>query len=165
MIRRYLISTIYLLTALVFGILALIEESEVLEVVLEQVSFVISKNIIWLAPMFLFILFCGIALLFELSNKSMNKFLFVLHYFITLGGIIGFLVMLNQKTSLPHYSEYSVTGELQQIQEENYLQEYGMIACYILAGAQAIFLINILYTAFRKRRAENPVVVPHENLP
>ncbi|MNK25815.1 hypothetical protein D3C87_441430 [compost metagenome] len=164
MLRRYLISLIYLLTALVFSILAFVEESEVLEVVLANISFVISKNIVWLAPMFLFILFWGIALLFELSNKPMNRFLFGLHFLATLGGIIGLLVMLEEKTPLPNSTEYSMKGELQAPPDESYLVQYGAIALYVLVAAQAIFLINILYTIFRKRKVENPIPVPHENL-
>lgn len=163
MLRRYFISLIYVLTALVFSILAFVEESEVLEVVLHEVSFVISKNIVWLAPMFLFILFWGIALLFELSNKPMNKFLFALHFLATLGGIIALLMMLEEKTPLPDSKDYSVTGELQNPPDESYLVQYGAIALYVLVAAQAIFLINILYTIFRKRKVENPIPVPGEN--
>lgn len=164
MLRRYFISLIYLLTALVFSILAFVEESEVLEVVLYEVSFVISKNIVWLAPMFLFILFWGIALLFELSDKPMNKFLFGLHFLVTLGGIIALLTMLEEKTPLPDSKEYSVTGELQAPLEESLLVQYGAITLYVLAAAQAVFLINILYTIFRKKKIEQILPVADENV-
>lgn len=164
MLRRYFISLIYLLTALVFSIFAFIEESEVLEVVLHEVSFVVSKNIVWLAPMFLFILFWGIALLFELSNKPMSGFLFGIHFLATLGAIIALLVMLEEKTPLPNSTEYSVTGELQQPPDDSYLVQYGAITLYVLAAAQAIFIINILYTIFRKRKVENPLPVSNESV-
>ncbi|TSJ40126.1 hypothetical protein [Fluviicola chungangensis] len=152
MFRGHFISIVYVITALIFGILAFLERSETLDVALKEVYFAIPKSFAWLALAFCFLLFAGISLAFELSKKPMNLYFFGAHYLLTIISLAVIYFAVPQEVSPTKYTDYSLSNEAQQVEMAINTVDWVSNTIYILIGAQIIFGLNILFSILKSRK-------------
>lgn len=150
MFRGHLISLVYGITALFFGALALFEESEVLNIAFKDTYLVIPKSFLWLVLTCIFLFLAGIAMVFELFKKPMNKYLFGIHFLVTIISLLIIYFTTQQQETPQDYSDYSGSEDLQN-QAEAVAEEVQWIvyAVYALVGAQIVFALNIIISIFK----------------
>ena len=153
MLKRYIISICYFITALIFGGLALDQQSEDLDLALNEVYFVLPTSFLWLVLAGVFLLFSGIALTFELFRKPMNKYLSGIHYFVTIFSLIAIYFAVQQEAPPTVTTDYSTMDELREQSDDpvNWLK-WVSVSIYTLVGAQILFGINIILSIIRNRR-------------
>jgi heme/copper-type cytochrome/quinol oxidase subunit 1 len=149
MFKSYLISLIYCSTALILGVLALFEESENLDIVLQNFYLVVPKKIVWLILCFLFLFFAGVSLAFQLFRKPMNRYLFLIHYILTILGLMVIHFAVQQEAPQTAYN--AMDDSLPESGPVNWL-EWVNLASYGLIGAQIVFGINILLSILWYRK-------------
>lgn len=152
MFRGHFISVVYVITALIFGILAYAERSETLDIALKEVYFAIPKSFAWLILAFCFLLFAGISLAFELSKKPMNRYFFGAHYLLTIISLAVIYFAVPQEVSPTKYTDYSLSNEAQQAELAINTVDWVSNTIYILIGAQIIFGLNILFSILKSRK-------------
>lgn len=151
MLRSHLISFIYLLTAIIFGVLAFLEKSESLDIALHEIYFVIPKGLAWLILAFCFLVFGGISLAFELSKKPINPYFFGAHYLLTIIGLAIFYFALPQEVSpAPYVEDFSMYED--QTKHTINTVEGAPFMVYLLIGAQLVFVLNVLLSLLKARR-------------
>lgn len=150
MFKAHYISIIYLLAALIFGAFAFLEQSEVLDIALHELYFSIPKSIAWLVLAFLFLVFAGISLAFELSRKPINPYFFGTHFLLTIIGLAVFYFALPQEVSPEPYKDLSVTEEL--TEDTINTASWAPFMVYLLIGAQLVFGLNVLLSLFKRKR-------------
>lgn len=153
MIRSHLISIIYLVTALIFGVFAFLEQSELLDIALHEVYFTIPKSFAWLVLAFFFLVFAGISLVFELSGKPINPYFFGTHYLLTIISLTVFYFALPQQVSPAPYTDISVN----EAQTEHTINtvEWAPLMVYLIIGAQIIFGLNIFLSILKNRKTKH----------
>lgn len=153
MLKRYIISICYFITALIFGGLALDQQSEDLDLAFEEVYFVLPKSFLWLILAGVFLLFSAIALTFELFRKAMNKYLFGIHYFVTILSLIAIYFAVQQEAPPTVTTDYSTMDELREQSDDpvNWLK-WLTVTSYALIGAQIVFGLNILLSIIWSRK-------------
>jgi heme/copper-type cytochrome/quinol oxidase subunit 1 len=152
MFKAHLISIIYFITALVFGAMAWFEQSEWVDIVFNETYIVLPKSVFWLVLTGLFVFFAGIALCFELFRKPMNKYLFATHFLLTIAGLVIIYLSTQQQQDLAPAatSDYSVVDDIQNQPEDTI--DWITYAVYMLAGAQIMFVLNVLVSIIKSRR-------------
>lgn len=145
MFKSHLISLSYFITALIFGALALVEQTEVLDLAFEEVYFVLPKSLLWLVIACIFLLFAGISLIFELFRKPMNKTLFGIHFLLTILSLTVIYFAVQQEAPPSVHTDYSVMDDLREQSEDpvDWIK-WVSITYYTFIGAQIVFGLNIL---------------------
>lgn len=153
MLKLHIISICYFITALIFGGLALDQQSEDLDLALKEVYFVLPKSFLWLVLAGVFLLFSVIALTFELFRKPMNKYLFGIHYLVTILSLIAIYFAVQQEAPPTVTTDYSTMDELREQSDDpvNWLK-WLTVTSYALIGAQIVFGLNILLSIIWSRK-------------
>lgn len=151
MFKPHFISITYLVTAIIFGVLAFLERSESLDIALHEIYFVIPKGLAWLILAFCFLVFGGISLAFELSKKPINPYFFGAHYLLTIIGLAVFYFTLPQEVSpAPYVEDFSMYED--QTKHTINTVDGAPFMVYLLIGAQLVFVLNVLLSILRNRK-------------
>lgn len=155
-IKKYSQTLSYGLTAittLIFGFLYAGSDSA-LDISIHDTYFVISINhlLIVIACFFLFFTFCSWAQ--EHFNRKPNKILFLLHYLITIIGLLAIgmsLFSISTQTPQRYYQDYSAYDlfEPQSFVESNYNNLFMILLT--IGIAQLLFFINIVIALYKNR--------------
>lgn len=153
MFKGHFISLVYLITALIFGALALVHQTEEFDLALKEVYFVLPESLLWLILGISFLIFAGISLAFELFRKRMNSYLFGMHYLLTILSLLIIYFAVQQQAPPTVHTDYSVMDELREQSDDpvNWI-EWVSTASYALVIAQILFGINILLSIIQTRR-------------
>lgn len=153
MFKGHLISVIYFISALIFGALAWFEQSEGLDIVFNETYVVVPKSVLWSVLAGLFAFFSIIALCFELFRKPMNKYLFATHYILTIVSLVIIYQSTQQQEMPPATTtDYSVIEDIQNQYQPEEAIDWITYAVYMIAGAQIIFVVNIIVSMIKSRR-------------
>jgi|GEM_PF-6374409 len=147
----HIISILYFITALIFGALAWFQQDEGLDIVFKGNYIIIPKTVLWVVLGGLFVFFAIIAWCFELFRKPMNKYLFATHHILTIVSlVIIYQSTQHQESMPPPTAAYSVLDEVQPQPEEAI--DWITYAVYMIAGAQIIFAVNVIYSLVKSKR-------------
>lgn len=153
MFKSHFIPIVYFISALVFAALAWFEQSEGLDIVFNGVYVVVPKSVLWLVLGGLFAFFSIIALCFELFRKPMNKYLFATHFLLTIIGLVIIYRSTKQQEIPPVATiDYSVIDDIQNQDQPEEAIDWITYAVYMIAGAQIIFVLNIIISMIKSKR-------------
>lgn len=149
----YLASISYFCAALVFGALALFQETEILEIIVNDNYIVLPQTLAWIILAIIFVMFAVISLAFELAKKPFYRFLFLIHFVITIAGIVG-LYYVTQEDPVPNqFVDYSAYEDVQNAPEPATDSiQWITYVLYSLAAAQVVFVVNFILSLFKARR-------------
>ncbi|WP_430403833.1 hypothetical protein [Fluviicola sp.] len=157
--KSHIIPICYFVTALIFGGFAWLEQTEGLDIVFNETYVVVPKSVLWLVLGGLFVFFALIALTFELYRKPMNKYLFATHFLLTIVSLV-ILYHSTQQQEMPPVAtaDYSVIDDIQNQDQPEEAIDWITYAFYMIAGAQIIFVLNIIASTIKSKREslQNP---------
>ena len=156
--RNYLITIIYGITAIALLIVCLETDiSPTVEIAFGDSYTAFAQKHVLLVLTVLFFIFTLISLVQELSRRPLIRFLSWTHYVLTMISLVSLRYILLVAVAPNKDIDYSLPENIDEAAQQNADWKTPLLAvCIILLAAQAIFLLNVIITQFKRRRKAAP---------
>jgi heme/copper-type cytochrome/quinol oxidase subunit 1 len=156
-LKKHLIVIIYTITAICLLVACLkTDVSQTVDISFGDSYTIIAQKHILLVLSVLFFLFTLITLVFQLFNHPLIKGLFWAHYLLTLIGLVSLRYILLIALPPKGETDYSLPENIDEaVSQTNDWKTPILIICSVLVIAQALFVINMIISIFRKRAETN----------
>lgn len=156
--KSYILTIFYAITAIGFLIMCLeTDPTPTVDITFGSSATALPQKYVLLILTVLFSFFTFISLVQELLRRPLVQFMGWIHYLVTIACLLILRHILLVELASGEGIDYSLPENIDKAAQQNAEWKSPLnVVCLTLAGAQALFLLNVIITQF-KRKEKDPV--------